>query len=281
VNARATDAGSSRLRVDTTYGGVYAGSSFEISEAVAAHFNSAAAGATGVLAGEFRPFEPGEQFSIACPTHPMARPEFIAAYQELRVVVDGSTEIVLSDHPRLLSTGLDDPGVIRGVPTYIPKSRMPVGFFGRSHMLELYQAGELLVGPVERFFHTATSGPVFDQIEDGHGRLVLEIRGSLDVLAKRGEVVFFTDPAFGEPSAVIQVEPDGSAAAVAWNRLGWDRVGDTTLFLEWVAVGVRPAGRSVVLEIHFPEAASGLAAALFAGHTRDTAFRTDATVLPG
>lgn len=269
-----------RLRVDTTYGGVYAGSSFEISEATAGHFNRAAERASGVIDGEFRAFSAGDAFSIACPTHPLARPEFIAGYQELRAVIDDSTEIRLADHPRLLSTGLDDPGVIRGVPTYIPKAVMPPGFFGRTHMLQLFQGEEPIFGPVERFFHAATSGPVFDQIEDGHGRLILEIRGNLQVLASRGEVVFFTDPAFGEPTAVTQVEPDGSSRTVAWNRLGWDRVGDVTLFLEWVAVGVRPIGRSVVLEIHFPNAATGLAAALFAGHTRDTAFRSDATVLP-
>jgi hypothetical protein len=271
----------SRIRVDTTYGGLYAGSSFEISEAVAAHFNRMADAATGVLPGEFRPFVAGDCFSIACPTLALSRPDFIEAYQTLRAVLDGETEILLSDHPRLLSTGLDDPGLIRGVPTYIPKDRMPDGFFGRAHSVELFEGEARIFGPVERFFHSPVSGPVFDQIEDGHGRLVVEIRGNLDVLAQRGEVVFFTDPAFGEPTSVVQVEADGSAWKVEWNRLGWDRVGDTTLFLEWVAVGVRPVGRSVVLELHFPTAATGLAAALFAGHTRDTAFRADATVLAG
>jgi hypothetical protein len=120
---------------------------------------------------------------------------------------------------------------------------------------------------------------VFNQIEDGPGRLVLEVRGDLDVLARRGEVVFFTDPAFGVPTSVTQLNDDGSAVALEWRMLGLDRVGDVLLFHEWVAVGVAPRDERLVLEVRFPNAATGLAAGLYAGHTRDTAFRTDATVL--
>lgn len=269
------------LQIDTKYGGPYAGSSFEISPATADHFNQAAATATHVLDGEYVPFTAGDHFSIACPTIEMRRPEFIAAYQLLRAVIDDAHEITLSDYPRLYSTGLHDPGVIRGVPTYMPKSLMPDGFFGRSHRLQVFQGDVSIAGPVDRFFHSATSGVVFDQIEDAHGRLIVEMRGDLSALATRGEVVFFTDPAFGEPSGVTLVEPDGAARALDSDLLGWDRVGDTTLFLEWVAVGVHPVGRTATLELHFPNAASGLAAALYAGHTRETAFRVDATVLPG
>ncbi|MGH2406504.1 MAG: hypothetical protein ACRDF7_00305 [Candidatus Limnocylindrales bacterium] len=268
------------LTIDTKYGGPYAGSSVEVSEAAAAHFNAAAANAAGVLPGEYVEFVAGDYFSIACPTLEMDRHDFIAAYQRLRAVIDDDVEIVLSDHPRLFSTGLDHPDVIRGVPTYIPKARMADGFFGRAHRLEVFQGDQRIAGPGERFFHSATSGVVFDQIEDAHGRLIVEMRGDLAPLARRGEVVFFTDPAFGEPTGVVLVESDGSAKTIGWDRLGWDRVGETTLFLEWVAVGVRPSGRSATLEVSFAKAATGLAVALYSGHTRDTAFRVDATVLP-
>jgi hypothetical protein len=268
------------LRIDPKYGGVYAGTSFDISAAAADHFNAAAARAQGVLPGEFREFVPGQVFSIACPTTPAPRESFVAAYNRFRAVLDGTTEIRLSDHPRLFSTALDDPGAIRGVPSYIPKALLPDGFFGRTHTIEVFQDDVSIFGPAERFFHTATSGAVFDQIEDGHGRLVAEIRGDVQTLARRGEVVFFTDPAFGEPTAVVQLNDDGSSSAVSWDLLGRDRIGDVELFLEWVAVGIRPFGRSVVLEVHFPNAASGLAVALYSGHTRETAFRVDATVLP-
>ncbi len=268
------------ITIDTKYGGPYAGTSFEISAAAADHFNGAALNADGVLPGEFVPFTPGDVFSIACPTADLARPDFIAAYQRLRAIIDDEIEIVLSDHPRLYSTGLRDPGVIRGVPTYIPKASMPSGFFGRTHRLEIRQDGQTIAGPTERFFHTATSGVVFDQIEDARGRLIVEMRGDLSPLATRGDVVFFTDPAFGEPSGVTLVEPDGASRAIDFDLLGWDRVGETTLFLEWVAVGVHPTGRMATLELAFPNAASGLAVALYSGHTRETAFRVDATVLP-
>jgi hypothetical protein len=267
------------LEVDLTYGGVYAGTSFEFSPAMADHFNAAAARANGVLKGEFRAFSAGEAFSIACPTRPVARTQFIAAYNRLRAVIDGEIEIHLGDHPHLFSAGLDDPQTLRGTPTYIPKSTMPADFFGRPHSLELYQDDVRIFGPAERFFHTATSGAVFNQIEDGHGRIVLEVRGDLDVLGRRGEVVFFTDPAFGEPTAITQLNDDGSSTALDWHMLGRDHVGDVMLFNEWVAVGVAPRGERLVLEVELPNRAAGLAAALYSGHTRDTAFRPDATVI--
>jgi hypothetical protein len=267
------------LEIDMTYGGIYAGSSFEFSPAVAAHFNAAAARASGVMPGEIREFSAGQAFSIACPTKPVPRAQFVAAYQQLRAVLDGETEIVLSDHPRLFSDATHDPSMVRGNPTYIPKSLMPADFFGRKHVLEVFQGDVRIFGPADRFFHTPTSGAVFNQIEDGHGRLVLEVRGDLGVLARHGEVVFFTDPAFGEPTGVTQLDDDGSSRALDWEMLGIDRVGDVTLFNEWVAVGVAPRGERVVLEVAFPNRATGLAAALYSGHTRDTAFRADATVL--
>ena len=40
-----------------------------------------------------------------------------------------------------------------------------------------------------------------------------------------------------------------------------------------------PDGERLVVEIRLPNRGTGLAVALFSGHTRDTAFRTDATVL--
>jgi hypothetical protein len=267
------------LEVDLTYGGVYAGTSFEFSPAVAAHFNAAAARAHGVLPGEFVPFQPGTTVSVACPTRPMPRQDFIAAYNELRVVLDGGRELRLGDHPHLLSAHPVDHDSLRGVPTYLPSTLFPDGFLGRPHSVELYQADRRIFGPAERFFHTPTSGALFNQIEDAPGGLVLEVRGKLDVLARRGELVFFTDPAFGEPTAVTQLDDGGASIALDWQLLGRDRVGDVTLFNEWVAVGIQPHGERLVLEVRLPNRATGLAAALYSGHTRDTAFRADATVL--
>lgn len=267
------------FEVDLTFGGVYAGTSFEFSPAVAAHFNEAAARARGVLPHEFVAFSPGTAVSVACPTLPLARPDFIAAYSRLHVVLDGVLDIALRDHPHLFSAHPERHEELRGVPTYLPESLFPEGFLGRSHALELVLDGSRVFGPADRFFHTATSGALFNQIEDAPGRLVLEVRGDLDVLARRGEVVFFTDPAFGEPTAVIQLEEGGASVPLDWHLLGRDRVGDVMLFNEWVAVGVRPRGDRLVLELHFPNRATGLAAALYSGHTRDTAFRPDATVL--
>ena len=267
------------LEVDLTYGGVYAGTSFEFSPAMAAHFNGAAARAHGVLSGEFVPFVPGEAFSVACPMRALSRPGFIAAYNQLSVVFDGQLELHLGDFPHLYSASPLDTEALRGVPTYIPKQTMPAGFFGRAHAVEVFQADRRIFGPAERFFHTATSGAIFNHIEDGLGRLVVEVHGNLDMLARRGEVVFFTDPAFGDPLGVSQVNDDGSAQALDWAMLGRDRVGDVILFNEWTAVGIVPRGTPLVLEIHLPKRATGLAAAIYAGQTRDAAFRPDATVL--
>jgi hypothetical protein len=51
------------------------------------------------------------------------------------------------------------------------------------------------------------------------------------------------------------------------------------VFDEWVAVGVAPRGSTLVIEVHLPNRAKGMAAALYSGHTRATAFRHDAEVL--
>lgn len=280
---KATEApGSSqagRIVIDTTYGGVYAGSSFEISDATARHFNDVAARATGVLPDEFVPLTPGLKFTVACPSVPMPRADYIRAWNRLRVVIDGEHEIRLAEYPRLYAGDVDDIDTLRGVPTYIPKSTFPTDFFGRTHSVELFQDDEHVFGPVERFFHTETSGAIFDHIEDAPGKLVLEVRGNLDVLAKRGEIVFFTDPAFGEPTAVVQVNDDGSEQALEWHMLGHDRIGDMVVFDEWVAVGVHPRGATLVVEVHLPQRATGVACALYSGHTRAMAYRADATVL--
>ena len=267
------------LEVDRTYGGMYAGTSFEFSEAMASHYNGAASRANGVLPGEFVPFSAGVSVSFACPTTPMARADFIAAYNRLRVVVDGELEIHLGDHPHLFSTHPTDPGLIRGVPTYVPISTFPDGFLGRAHTVELFQDDRAIFRPVERFFHTQTSGALFNQIEDAPGAIIVEVRGKLGMLARTGEVVFFTDPVFGEPTGVSQLEDDGEVIPLAWQMLGLDRVGDEPLFHEWVAVGVQPRGERLVLEVRLPNRATGMAAALFSGHSRDTAIRPDATVL--
>ncbi len=210
---------------------------------------------------------------------PLPRTGFIAAYNQLRAVFDDEIELHLGDYPHLYSAGAVDTETLRGTPTYIPKSVLPAGFFGRSHALEVFQGERRIFGPAERFMHTETSGAIFNQIEDGVGKLVLEVHGDLAMLARRGEVVFFTDPAFGDPLGVSQVNEDGSAQALEWHMLGRDRVGDVMLFNEWVTVGIVPRGSPLVLEIRLPNRATGLAAAIYSGHTRDAAFRPDATVL--
>lgn len=120
-----------RVEIDRTYGGVYAGTSFEFSPAVAEHFNRAAAEAENVLPGEFQRFEAGEHFSIACPVVGMPREQFIRAYHQLHARLDGDTEVRLGEFPRLFSTHPRNRSVVRGVPTYISESRFPGDFFGR------------------------------------------------------------------------------------------------------------------------------------------------------
>jgi hypothetical protein len=267
------------LEVDLTYGGMYAGTSFEISQGTADHFNGVARRANGVLENEWVDLTPGLKSSFACPTVPMARADFIRAWNRLHVLLDGEVDIWLHDYPRLYSAHPIDHELYRGVPTYVPKEVFPQGFHGRPHTLELFQDDTRIFGPVQRFFHTETSGAIFNQIEDAPGKLVLEVRGDLKVLAMKGEIVFFTDPLFGEPTAVTQVNEDGSSTRLDWTMLGHDRTGDVITFYEWVATGVQPRGASIVVEVSMPNTGTGLAAALYSGHTRDAAFRADATVL--
>ena len=269
------------LTIDRTYGGMYAGTSFEFSERIADHFNAAAAAGGELMPGEFTPFSPGLVFSIACPILPVPREHFIQAHRQFRAVIDGTHELRLTEYPHIFGDDPKQPGMGfgKGAPTYIPKSVMPDGFFGRPHSVELFQGDASIFGPVDRFFHTEMSGAVFNQIEDAPGKLVLEVRGDLGVLAQRGEIVFFTDPAFGDPTRVVQLNDDGSSNDLEWRPLGADRIGNRMVFHEWVAVGVAPRGLPLVIEVHFPNRAVGMAAALYSGHTRDTAFRPDAEVL--
>ena len=70
-----------------------------------------------------------------------------------------------------------------------------------------------------------------------------------------------------------QVNEDGSAQSLEWHMLGRDRVGDVMIFNEWVVVGIVPRGSPLVLEVRLPNRATGLAAVIYSGHTRDAAFR--------
>lgn len=262
------------------YGGVYAGTSFEYSAQVADHYNDVATRANDVLEGEFVPFSPGECFSIACPmAQSWPKASFIAAYNQLDVVFDGRDRIHLGDHPHLFSNDPFDVSLIRAAPTYIPKSTMPEDFFGRAHMIEVFQGDRSIFGPTERFFHTRTSGGVYNQLEDGYDRLVVEIRSEPDVSSRQTQVVFFTDPTFGEPTGATQLHEDGSAIPLTYRLLGKDHIGDICVFNEGLVPGLSPTGDRVVVELHLPEKGTGLAAALYDGHTRDLAYRVDATVL--
>src|SRR5262249_30217437 len=106
------------IQVDLTYGGMYAGTSFDISEQTADHFNAIAQRANDVLPGEWVDLTAGPKSSFACPTVPMPRADFIAAWNRLHVILDGDVEIWLHDHPRLFSAAVDDLELYRGVPTY-------------------------------------------------------------------------------------------------------------------------------------------------------------------
>ena len=268
------------LRVDTTYGGMYAGTSFEFSQSVADHFNRAAERAGEVLAGEYVRFEPGAYFSIATPmAESYPREEFVASYQDLWARIDGTTNLRLASYPRLFSNSNADWRRIRAVPTYVPKSELPAEFFGAVHQVELLQGDRPLFGPVPRLFHTPTSGCLFSHIEDGPGKLVVEVVGNLEALERTGTIVVFSDPVFGEPLGVAQVHEDRSVVPLAYTLLGRDHVGDLMVFNEGLVRGVTARGPRVVIELYFRERGTGLAAALYAGHTRDLAFRTDATVL--
>src|SRR6266852_3559997 len=228
-----------RFEIDTKYGGVYAGTSFEFSADVAGYFNTAARNAGGVLPGEFLPIEPGQYCSIACPSTGLPREQFIQAYPELVVRLDGDLELRLGKFPRLFSAHPRDASILRGVPTYIPKSQFPDDFFGKAHSLELFQGEVSIFGPVQRFFHTTASGSVFNHLEDGPGRLVVEVVGNLSMLERAGQIVFFTDPVFGEPIGAAQLHDDGSTVALTYDLLGKDYVGDTMLFNEGVVIDVK------------------------------------------
>ena len=173
----------------------------------------------------------------------------------------------------------------------LPRAELPDGP-GR-HRLGLMVAGRELGTPIELSLPVAAAGTVIDHIEDGLGRLIIEIRGDLGALAATGEVTIVSAPAFGPLTASAQLLPAAETRPLRIRYGGHAQRGSVDLFDTWTLSGVRAAVSPVVLEIRFATRGTGLAGAFLGGRpaepcradspalgwTRDLAFRADATVL--
>ena len=196
--------------------------------------------------------------------------------------IDDEIEIIAPRPSAPVLDGLADPGVIRGVPTYIPKSLMPEDFFGRKHRLEILQGDQRIAGPVERFFHTVDVGR---RLRPDRGRpRAADRRAARRPLGARRR---------GATSCSSPIRPSANRSASASSSLTARRARSTSTCSDGTASATPRCSSSGSPSASIPRAGRrrssspsrsrrrGLAAALYSGHTRDTAFRVDATVLPG
>ncbi|HEX5451213.1 MAG TPA: hypothetical protein VFW86_02375 [Candidatus Limnocylindrales bacterium] len=201
---------------------------------------------------------------------------FAAAFGRLTLRIDGEIELRPAEHPSLL-LARDDRRVGHGAWTWIAASALPPDWFGQPHSLEIRDDDTALFGPVERFVADRASGPILDHLEDDQGRLILEIRADPD--APAAGITFLTDLAFGHPTSVAELEPEGAARPLGWHPLGVAMVGGEPLGQVWKTEAFRPRHPRVVLAIRLPRPGRGVALALTDGFVRDAALRVDATVL--
>lgn len=294
IPERSTDSGETRspsassinrvegFRLDPTLGGLRGGNRVDISAGVAMHFNERAGSAAGLLEGEYVAFEPGTYSSVGLPIAPRELNEFIAIYNGLVLVYDGSLSIPLTECPRWFSRSPDNLQFVRGAPTYVPITRFPSNFFGAFHEIELFESGRRVCGPETRFFHGPNSGLVALSVSGGKGKFSAVLSGdfaSLDALGDAARyLIVDTDPAFGLPSQVVQVM-DQQRLELEYRLVGLEYVGDSFIFNNAVVYGVQPNVREIVLELTFEHSATGFAAVRGPGHATADAVRPDVSVL--
>jgi hypothetical protein len=256
----------------------------EVSPSVAEHFNHEAAVAGNRHPSEWVDFKPGPHLGLSVPLQPLPRNEGLGRYADLQVVIDGSIRLRLGDHPRWMSYRPGDWSQFRGGPTCVPVDRFPEGFFGAFHRVELYDAGERIFGPAERYFHDRSTGAVYRGLRDGPGKLVAEV-DNLDHEALTGHGVnpkslipLLTSPNFGVPLGATMTTASGRQTRHEYQLIGEDLVGDRFLFNEGVIWDIDPEPGRTIIEIDFPQPGRGFACILWGGWSLPGAVLADATV---
>jgi hypothetical protein len=256
----------------------------EFSAMVAEHFNREAAAAGDRHPREWVDFEARPYLGLSVPLQPLAREQGLDRYADLTVVVDGNIRLRLGDFPRFMSYRPGHRGQFRGGPTCIPIDRLPAGFFGAFHHVELEDRGQRIFGPAERFFQGQTTGAVYRGLEDGPGKLVAEVDNlQREALTGHGVnprslIPILTSPNFGVPTGATVTTASGRQSRHEYQLIGEDFVGDRFLFNEGVIWDLEPEPGRTLIEIDFPEPGRGFACILWGGYTLPGACRADAVV---
>lgn len=231
----------------------------EVPASTARFYNEAAERAEGVLEGEHVHFpeEDRRYVMLAVPAEPLPKEKFLHEYSRLEVLVDGDRRIRLSDHPRLFSRSLDDPELIRGVPTFVPAALFPDDFIGNAHDFELLRDGVRIFGPIRWLVPDARTGPIVADVQGGPGK------GEVTVKLERVDfrlmaLVVYLDTDFRDPLLVEQILPDGSSKPIELRVVGVDMVGNQEIFQEAYVEGFAPGfARELDVRIRFGRSGSG------------------------
>jgi hypothetical protein len=254
------------------------------SPAVVGHFNRIGAAQQGSRTGVFVPFEPGTYLGLSLPLQPLPIESGVRQYLNLTVVVDERFSFRLGDYPRFPSVVPHRLDLFRGGPTLVPVDRFPEGFFGEYHSVSLLEDGKRIFGPAQRFFPSRESGVRYHSLDDGDGKLVAHLT-NVDLFALSGNGVnpkplipILTDPVFGEPVRATEILPNGERYNLPYQLIGHDYIGDTYIFNEGVLWDIVGTPGDALIEIEFPNAASGFACILHGGYSEARANRAGATV---
>lgn len=242
----------------------------EVPASTAAFFNAAGERAKGVLPGEHSHFDETDRryVMLAVPAAPMPEAAFLAEFERLEVRVDGSWRIRLADYPRLFSRNLDDPDIIRGVPTIVPEHIFPADFIGSAHDFELLRDGSRIFGPVRWLVPDERSGPIVTAVRGGPGKG--EVTFELEKIDFRlMALVVYLDSRFGDPLSVEQVLPDGQVRPLSVKLVGEDTVGDQRIFREAYLEGFTAGfARNLEVRIRFDHSGEGYFGAVGQAYTR-------------
>lgn len=256
----------------------------EFSAATTAHFNRLGQTAENRHPSEFVPFRETAYLGFSVPLQPLPRESGLKRYSNFRVVVDGTLEFRLGDHPRFMSYRPGELELFRGGPTHVSVDLFPDSFFGKHHAVHLYEGDDLVFGPSDRFFPDRTSGALYRELEDGEGKLVARVSNlGLEGLTGHGVnpkplIPILTDPVFGVPTGATMITASGRRQRLPYQLIGEDYVGDKFLFNEGVLWDMEVEPGDTVIEIDFPSKGTGYACILWGGYTLRGACRADATV---
>ena len=234
------------------------------------------AAATGVLRGRVRARStPGDVSRSPVRRRTSPGPRSSRPISCCDAMIDDEIKIRSADHPRLYSTGLTEPGVIRGVPTYIPKALdARRGSSGGPHGWRRYQDGDVQVaGPSRaasstppRRRHARHGSRTSPQPAHRRGARRRSRRCRRAAASSSSPTRSFGEPTGVNPSSSLMAR---AGAGSSCDLLGWDQTSANRRCSSsgWPSVSTRQAERRP--RARLPERRIRPRRRPFLGHTRE------------